>query len=223
MSIHIIKTAVASRRPTMLKSALHPLNYCFCFSTCYNYNITFTHVVEKVLNNPVFFYLRGNFSFEVNTRGDNAVYQSSRWFENISAYNYATNITTLPRIWYNGLCYYHNSTYPNSSYFELKAQGIAFSPNSYYFGIFNGNDRYYYFPENSRFAYRTSERKFNNCVFWIDRANFDESNVNCFKLVANSIIYLNGCSYDGTLGANTQVIQKSFNVESMIANDINVR
>lgn len=184
-----------------------------------NYNISFSTGLNRY-RTPIFSDMTGNLSISfyiLNTASGYRELFGKNWFNNVSAYNYSTNITYLPKITNTNGAYYATNMYTG---YSLKTSGITFASGGKYYGAFNGDSRYYYIPKNTQLL--GTAPTYNNCVFWIDQFDKTNSVSSFFANTTNSKIYCNGVIYDGGIGTGTKIITKIFNVPDIVKNDVNI-
>lgn len=165
-----------------------------------NYNISYRYNISNFSGQPgnAISDIRGNLSYNVTSNNSFSDICNYTYFNNVSAYNYSTNITILPRIQHlNSYSsqseYYGRYLYMAGNMFKgytLKTDKVALSSPAIWNGVFLHNDYTYYCPEDT-ILYGASGT-YNNCTFYIDQVNTISSNFAWFNNFTNSKIYFNG-------------------------------
>ena len=198
-------------------------------SSLTNYNIMYGGVIYNLsapshaISNII-----GNLSYNVIVYNTAATISKYWFFNNVSAYNYSTNITILPRVLhYNSseTGYYGRYLYMKGNMFSgytVKTDKIALSSPAMWNGALLHNDYTYYCPEDT--ILNGASGTYNNCTLYIDQVNTTSSNFAWFKYFTNSTIYFNGIDstnfgkFNSNKGTGTQMYQSTFNVPTLINN-----
>lgn len=197
-----------------------------------NYNISYAFEISNLSGSPynAIANINGNLSYNVAINNSLSNICKYPYFDNVSAYNYSTNITILPRIQCLNSSsslsdYYGRYLYMTGNMFKgytLKTNKVALSSPSVWDGAFLHNDYTYYCPADTILNGTTGV--YNNCVFYLDQVNTAKSEFGWFSGLTNSKIYFNGIDstnfgkFNSNKGTGTQMYQSTFNVPTLVNN-----
>lgn len=195
-----------------------------------NYNISYCSPIERLGTSPSnsVYGVIGNLSYDVQIY--NSAFNIAEYYflNSVSAYNYSTNVTILPKIQHYDSSqpeYYGRYLYLQGHMFRgytVKTDKIALSSPAIWNGALLHNDYTYYCPEDT--ILNGASGTYNNCTLYIDQVNTTSSNFAWFKDFTNSKIYFNGIDstnfgkFNSNKGTGTQMYQSTFNVPTLINN-----